>query len=173
MKKLIIILFNIYFLISYSGCATLFAGGSEEISVTSDPDGAKVSVNGQNEGKTPMTFVAKKGKEYSLEIVNKGYESKTYRLTYSIGAGWIILDILSGLIGIIIDAASGNWNEFDLTNFKANLEPVKKLLILYFKLIIHFRQFIGIQQSVKRFFRSQSKITQIINNNLVIPIYNI
>lgn len=59
-KKLIIILFSIYFLINCSGCATLFAGGSEEISVTSDPDGAKVLVNGQNEGKTPMTFVAKK-----------------------------------------------------------------------------------------------------------------
>ncbi len=125
MKKPLLVLFCIYFLLCYSGCATLFAGGNEEISVSSDPDGAKVLVNGQNEGKTPMKFVAKKGKEYSLEIVKSGYESKTYRLTYSAGAGWIILDILSGLVGIIIDAATGNWNEFNVTNFKANLELLK------------------------------------------------
>lgn len=126
MKKLLLFLFSIYFLLCYSGCATLFAGGNEEISVSSDPDGAKVLVNGQNEGKTPMTFVAKKGKEYSLEIIRQGFVNKTYRLSYSAGAGWIILDILTGLVGIIIDAATGNWNEFDVTNFKANLEAIEK-----------------------------------------------
>lgn len=26
---------------------------------------------------------------------------------------------------IIVDAAAGNWNEFDISNYKANLEPTE------------------------------------------------
>lgn len=83
-------------------------------------------INGQNEGKTTLTFIAKKGKEYTIEFIKEGYENKTYRLLYSVGAGWIVLDVfLTGLIGVIVDAASGAWNDFDNNNFKANLEPKK------------------------------------------------
>jgi len=109
-----------------SGCATIFVGGKDDIDLSSDPSGAKVLVNGQNEGKTPITLVLKRGKEYTVEFVKEGYERKTLRLTYGIGAGWLILDILSGLIGVIIDAATGNWFGFDLDSYKAHLEPVKE-----------------------------------------------
>lgn len=108
---------------TYSGCATLFSGSSEDISLTSEPQGAKVLVNGHNEGKTPLSIAFKKGKDYTIEFVKDGFEPKTLRLSYSLGAGWLILDILSGLIGIIVDAATGNWNVFNLSSYKANLEP--------------------------------------------------
>lgn len=122
MKK-ILVLFMVLLLFIYSGCATIFSGGKEDISLSSEPSGAKVLVNGQNEGVTPITLAFKKGKEYTIEFVKEGFNSKTLRLTYSIGAGWIILDVLSGLLGVIIDAATGNWNGFDLDSYKANLEP--------------------------------------------------
>ena len=47
------------------------------------------------------------------------------KLDYSVGAGWIVLDFLAGLVGLIIDGATGNWNDFDLDFYKANLERVK------------------------------------------------
>ena len=122
MKK-ISVLFMIALLLIYSGCATIFSGGKEDISLSSEPSGAKVLINGQNEGVTPITLAFKKGKEYTIEFVKEGYNSKTLRLTYSIGAGWLILDILSGLLGVIIDAATGNWNGFDLNSYRAVLEP--------------------------------------------------
>lgn len=124
MKKLIVYLILILFVI-YSGCATIFVGSKEEISLSSEPSGAKVLVNGGNEGKTPLTILLKRGKDYTIEFVKDGYESKTLRMTYSLGAGWLILDILAGLVGIIVDAATGNWNGFDITNYKANLELKK------------------------------------------------
>lgn len=124
-KKVITGLILLSFIIVYSGCATIFSGSRSDLDLNSEPQGAKVLVNGNNEGKTPCKIILKKGKEYSIEFVKEGYESKTIRMTYSIGAGWIILDILSGLIGVIIDAATGNWNGFDLDSYKANLEPVK------------------------------------------------
>ncbi|MBM4159415.1 MAG: PEGA domain-containing protein [Ignavibacteria bacterium] len=110
----------------YSGCATIFVGGKEDINLSSEPSGAKILVNGQNEGKTPAIITLKRGKEYIIEFVKEGYESKTFRATYGIGAGWLILDILSGLIGVVIDAATGNWFGFDHTTYKANLEPKGK-----------------------------------------------
>ena len=122
MKKITVIVM-VALMLLYSGCATIFSGGREDISFSSEPSGAKVLVNGQNEGVTPVTLAFKKGKEYTIEFVKEGFNSKTLRLSYSIGAGWLILDILSGLLGVIIDAATGNWNGFELDTYKANLEP--------------------------------------------------
>lgn len=124
MKKLITIIVLCSFIFSY-GCATIFVGSRDDISLSSEPTGAKVLVNGHNEGKTPLNIALKRGKEYTIEFVKEGYETKSLRLTYGVGAGWIILDILSGLVGIIIDAATGNWNGFDLDNYKANLEKAE------------------------------------------------
>lgn len=124
MKKIGVLFLIVTFFV-YSGCATIFSGSKDEISLSSEPTNAKVLVNGQNEGKTPITLTLKKGKEYSIEFVKEGFESKTLRLTYGLGVGWLVLDILSGLLGIIIDAATGNWNVFDLDAYKANLDPIK------------------------------------------------
>jgi hypothetical protein len=123
-QKIFLIVLLLSFL-CYTGCATIFSGSKADLDLNSEPQGAKVLVNGLNEGKTPVKLILKKGKEYSIEFVKDGYETKTLRLTYSLGAGWLILDILCGLVGIIVDAATGNWNGFDLDSYKANLEPVK------------------------------------------------
>lgn len=124
MKKIILGFLALSFIL-YSGCATIFSGSNSDITLSSEPQGAKVLVNGSNEGTTPTTLKLKKGKDYVIEFVKEGYQNKTLRMSYGIGTGWLILDILSGLIGIIIDAASGNWNEFDISNYKASLEPAK------------------------------------------------
>lgn len=124
MKIFLMLVFSIYFLIAYSGCATIFSGGSEEINLSSDPSGAKVLVNGQNEGKTPMKLNADKGKDYILEFVKEGFENKTFRLTSSLGVGWLILDLFAPF-GIIVDAITGNWNGFNVSTYKANLESKK------------------------------------------------
>lgn len=102
-----------------------FLGGHDDIILNSDPTGAKVTVNGSERGKTPITLSLKKGKEYTFEFTKDGYEKKIWHLTYSLGAGWLILDILCGLVGVLVDGLTGNWNGFDETSYKAVLEPVK------------------------------------------------
>jgi hypothetical protein len=108
-------------LIIFQGCATLFSGSYDEIDLSSEPTGAQVLVNGKDEGNTPTTIRLKKSKEYTIEFVKAGYKTKSLRMTYGLGAGWLILDILSGLVGIIVDAATGNWNSFDYDSYKAVL----------------------------------------------------
>lgn len=109
----------------YSGCATIFSGSRDEIKLSSEPGGAKVVVDGQERGKTPLKLSLKKGKDYQVEFTKEGYEKKMVSLTYSLGAGWLILDILTGLVGILVDALTGNWNSLDYDSYKAILEPVK------------------------------------------------
>ncbi|MBI5574395.1 MAG: PEGA domain-containing protein [Elusimicrobia bacterium] len=118
-KRFIVVLVVSSFLL---GCATIFKGGKQKIGFSSDPDGAKVYVNGQNMGKTPFELQLKVDKSYNVEFRKEGYESRTVALTNSIGAGWIILDVVFGLYPIIIDAATGNWYSLDQDHVNAALE---------------------------------------------------
>ena len=124
MKNSILILVAIAIMLNLSGCATIFSGGRDEITLDSEPPGAEVKANGKIIGTTPMTINAKKGKEYRFEFSKAGYLSKVFNLEYSLGAGWLFLDILTGIISIAVDAATGNWHEFETNEYVASL--VKK-----------------------------------------------
>lgn len=50
---------------------------------------------------------------YSIEFRKDGYKPKVFNVTNHVGAGWIVLDVLSGLVPVIIDAATGSWYELD------------------------------------------------------------
>jgi uncharacterized protein YceK len=123
--RIVLIILILSSFLVYSGCATIFSGSRDQIALSSEPAGAKVLVNGQDRGKTPVTLSLKKGKEYMVDFVKDGYEKKSIMLTYSLGAGWLILDILAGIIGVLVDALTGNWNSLDYESYKAILEPVK------------------------------------------------
>lgn len=124
-QKITFIVILLLFTFSLQSCATLFSGSYDEVTLSSEPSGAKILVNGMDEGNTPKTIRLKKSKEYTIEFVKDGFQNKSLRMTYGLGAGWLILDILSGLVGIIVDAATGNWDSFDYDSYKANLRPVE------------------------------------------------
>lgn len=123
MKKTTISLCLILILsISLNSCATLFSGSKEKIELSSEPSGADVYLNGVKNGTTPLELVLQKSKNYIIEFRKDGYSNRVLNLNYSLGAGWLILDILAGLIGVIVDAATGNWNGFEFNNYRAVLE---------------------------------------------------
>jgi uncharacterized protein YceK len=124
MKKFILVLLALSFTF-YSGCATIFSGSNSDITFNSEPQGAKLLINGANHGTTPVTVKLKKGVDYAIEFMKEGFENKSMRVSYGLGAHWLILDILSGLIGVIVDASTGNWNEFDMSEYKAVMVPSK------------------------------------------------
>lgn len=39
------------------------------------------------------------------------FDDRTFRLSNEIGVLWIVLDVVTGLIPLIVDAATGNWPE--------------------------------------------------------------
>lgn len=105
-----------------SSCATLFKGTTEEVSVNSDPQRAQIFINGNLMGETPITLKMESKKTYLIEFKKEGYKTKTYNITNHVGAGWIILDVLAGLIPVVVDAATGAWYHLDQKNVNMILE---------------------------------------------------
>lgn len=110
-----------------SSCALVFKGTKQELSANSDPSRAQVWVNGIQMGETPITLKLESKKTYAIEFKKEGYKSKTVNVTNHIGAGYIILDIVCGLVPIIIDAATGAWYSLDDKTVNAVLEKQQPL----------------------------------------------
>ncbi len=105
-----------------SGCATILAGKQADVSFSADPQGASVYVNGSLMGKTPVQIRLDNNKDYIIEFREEGYQTKTVFLNKGLGAGWLILDVVFGLIPVIVDAATGDWNFLTTDNVKVALE---------------------------------------------------
>lgn len=124
MRKVFFSLCALLLLCSFgTGCATLFGPSSHALALASEPAGAEVYVNGFKMGTTPVELNLKADKSYTIEFRKEGYNSVTRVVNTKVGAGWVILDILGGLIPVIIDAATGNWNQLDQDAVNAALEP--------------------------------------------------
>jgi hypothetical protein len=97
--------------LALGGCASVFDSKDQStISVDSNPQGALVRLNGADKGTTPVEFVVSDKEVYELSVTHEG-QTRQIQLTRSIGAVWIVVDILFGLIPVIVDAITGNWYE--------------------------------------------------------------
>jgi hypothetical protein len=100
--------------ISLTGCATLFGTDAKTVTVNSATPGAQVLVDGQPMGYTPTAVTLDAHKDHSI-VVRSARGETGCRLVTSVGAGWVILDILAGFIPVVIDAATGAWATIDGT----------------------------------------------------------
>jgi hypothetical protein len=112
-------------LLPITNCAAIFKGTSEDVDFNSQPTGAEVYINGMLSGTTPLRIKLESKNTYYIEFRKAGLPSKTYRIGNNIGAGWIVLDILAGLVPVVIDAATNSWYELDNKNIYMILEPVR------------------------------------------------
>ena len=99
--------------VGLTGCATIFSPGPDPVKFGSDPQGAEVIVNGQSMGYTPVELELRPEKTYTVTFRKQGYESATVTLTTHVQAGWVVLDIFAGVVGVAVDAATGKWKAFD------------------------------------------------------------
>ncbi len=60
-------------------------------------------------------------KSYAIEFRAKGFQPRAYHINNRVGAGWVILDVLLGLVPVIVDAATGAWYHLDQKNIDAVL----------------------------------------------------
>jgi hypothetical protein len=120
--KVLSVVTGIVFLTS---CATVFKGSNEPVNLNSDPPGATVYLNGQPLGKTPTQVSLESKNTYFFEFRKEGYESRSVLVNHSVGAGWVVLDVifLLFLVPIIVDAVTGDWYYLEPTTVGAALEP--------------------------------------------------
>ncbi len=94
------------------GCATIFKGTTQDISVKSTPDKATVTIKTMAgmetfSGTTPVTAKLAKKYAYIATIKMDGYKETTIQISQSL-EGWFIGNVLcGGILGMIIDFANG------------------------------------------------------------------
>jgi len=93
------------------GCGAIFNGTRQNVQATSAPAGAKVStmpISGESTTPTSLSLQRKQG--YLLTFELAGYDKATFEVQNHMQGGILALDILfTGLLGVVIDAATGAW----------------------------------------------------------------
>jgi hypothetical protein len=115
------------------GCASIVHGPSQDVSVTSQPTGATVSVSNGTTVVTPAVLHLQRGTDYTLTITKAGMATQVIQLKGEV-AGWfwgnaplLLLGILPGLVGGAVDFATGAAYELRPENVVVVLSPAIEL----------------------------------------------
>lgn len=114
-----------------SGCGAIFNGSRQTIAAQSAPEGAQITVEpGGMKYTAPTEMSLERKHSYVLTFRKEGYSDATFAIRKKASTGIIILDVLfTGLIGVVVDAATGAWNSLSpeaatvtLTKVNASIE---------------------------------------------------
>ena len=108
----------------FHSCATLFTGTSDNISITTKPEGAEIFIEGIKYGSTPATISVKRSlsdKEVVLKI--EGYEPIRFKLQKEFNL--VALLNFGGMIGWVIDAATGSIYKYDPRSYAFDLKKIE------------------------------------------------
>jgi len=112
-------------LLALSGCATLFSAGPDRIPITTNPQGATVFVDNLPVGQTPLLVAL--DREHSSGVIRielAGFAPIMMMRSKSIN-GWFWVNLCTtGLIGIVVDLATGNVQGFDDDPIAIGLTPI-------------------------------------------------
>jgi len=95
-----------------AGCGVIFGGTRQVVRANSSPEGASISSNPPTaDTQTPASISLERKNAYTLTFKKAGYEPAKVELQKHMRGGILVLDILVGLVGVIVDAATGAWYE--------------------------------------------------------------
>jgi PEGA domain len=140
MNKALINLGQILSAASLCSCASIVSKTQRPVTITSSPQGAKVTLMKENgvaiqSGETPMTVTLEtsagffKKAKYKIEASKPGYETASSSVTAGVN-GWYWGNIVfGGLIGwLIVDPATGAMWKLEDT-YSVNLPQAKKVAV--------------------------------------------
>ncbi len=108
-----------------TGCATLFNGPTDTVPVTTDPPGAAVAVSSENIAQlTPSTLVLNRNHDYELTITKEGYKTEKVKVTHVLSGAEAGNIIGFGILGTVIDNASGCAWDLKPDNLVVTLRPL-------------------------------------------------
>jgi hypothetical protein len=107
-----------------SGCASIVSGTTQEMTFSSNPDGATVTVNGREIGKTPVVVQLKRGNPMPLTFSKEGYKTASFQMDTELNP-WFWGDIIClQLYGSTTDGLSGAMHKYAPSQYMATLTPV-------------------------------------------------
>jgi PEGA domain len=115
---------SIVVLLAFTGCATIMAGGPDRFPITTNPPGATVFVDNVPVGQTPtMVTLDRERSGGVVRIEMPGFAPIAIIRTRNIN-GWFWANFcFGGLIGFVIDLATGNYKAFDDGPIAVSLTP--------------------------------------------------
>ena len=125
MKKLGVA-FYVVLILGVGSCATLLKGKTDQITVISEPSGAKVSVNGDEKGTTPVSFDVPSKEDLNVHIAKDGYQAQDLNNPAKTRWGWETFSFFSYVIPVFVDMGTGAaWGHDELT-MTTHLEPASQ-----------------------------------------------
>ncbi len=111
MKNLILRAAPLLVVLASTGCAAILNGTSQTIQANSAPSGATLRTDPLNlQFTTPASISLERKNSYVLTFTKEGYAPATFQLQKKLSGGMVVLDVLlTGLIGVVVDAATGAW----------------------------------------------------------------
>jgi len=98
-------------MVFFSSCASILGGKKNTIKISGNNTKSEVYLDGEYLGLTPLKMRISKYKLQEgsvIEIRKNGYQSCFYTVDRRPHVGYVILNILSGSIPLIVDVANGN-----------------------------------------------------------------
>lgn len=108
-----------------TGCASIFNGASEQVSVRSNIDGTDLYVNEAYIGKNSGVTTFKKKKNYVITAKKKGCTDASYPASKSFDATTLLGVLIDfGIITVLVvdGLGTGAWQQFDQTSYV--LDPI-------------------------------------------------
>jgi hypothetical protein len=112
---------------SAAGCGVITGGTTETITVQSVPSMATLTTQPTSGSfTTPASIELARKNSYTLIANREGYQEAQFQISQSMRVGPLILDILfTGLIGVVVDAATGGWWDLSPDDATMSLEPAQ------------------------------------------------
>ncbi len=126
MKKFLSVTLAVAIMSLQTGCASIISGKHQDIYIRSNPLGADVLIDGTPAGKTPVTTEVKRKRRHEIKITKEGYVEEI-RLTKKGYNWWNVGNlVLGGIIGIMIDFATGAVYSVSPDEVNVALSPISK-----------------------------------------------
>jgi hypothetical protein len=112
--------------VATSGCATVMSPGPDRVPIASYPPGARVYIDDMLVGQTPVVVELDRDRNTGrIRIETEGYHPAILLRSKSV-EGWFWVNFAcGGLIGFVIDLATGNFLGFDDTPIMVSLIPAE------------------------------------------------
>lgn len=111
--------------VELTGCAAILGKKQKDFDLTSTPPGADVYENGNRLGSTPLKVKLSNTQNHTFVFRRQGFQETTCTLNKGTGGGWVLLDVVTGLVPVIIDAATGAWSQTKGHACNGQLEPAR------------------------------------------------
>lgn len=114
--------------LSLFGCAAVFRGTKDTVSIESNPPGAEAKNGPRKLGNTPAQVEVERNGTTQVTLTKNGYEDHVGLVKKSINPAWVTLDIATCVIPVcaciplIIDAITGAWYDVD-ERYTATMKP--------------------------------------------------